>query len=116
MATGIWNTVYLWWAGETEPCYILPSIGGSAIHLAFSPDGTTLLVGSENYVARWRIDGDTPEPIDFLGPHMGDLFDVAFAPDGETMAITSSNGVCMYGRPVWLLRLPSLTHPKESSG
>lgn len=116
MATGIWNTVYLWWAGETEPFYILPSIGGSTIHLAFSPDGTTLLVGSENYVARWRIDGDTPEPIDFLVPHIGAPFDVAFAPDGETIAATSSNGVCI----VWesntgALRFALTNPPQEPS-
>lgn len=93
MATGIWYTTFLWRAGETQPFYILPSTGGSTVNLAFSPDGTTLVTGSENFLARWRVDGETPEPLDFLIPHAGELIDVGFSPDGAMIAATSINEV-----------------------
>ncbi|MBK9053832.1 MAG: protein kinase [Chloroflexi bacterium] len=94
LATGSWETTRLWREGDTDPRYILPNKGGSAVNLAFSPDGTTLIAGSQNHISRWRVDSEPPEPIDFLAAHVGELYDVGFAPDGETLAITTDTGVC----------------------
>ncbi|MCL4868511.1 MAG: protein kinase [Anaerolineae bacterium] len=94
LATGTWETIRLWREGDSVPRYVLPAAGGGAINLAFSPDGTTLLGGSVNHIARWRLDQDPPVSTDFLADHLGDFGGVAFAPDGETIAVTSENGIC----------------------
>lgn len=91
LATGSYDTVALWYEGDTQPRYRFRSEGGSTNNLAFSPDGTILIAGSENHVARWRVDTDPPEPLDVLAAHAGDSRDIAFAPDGQTLAMTTPN-------------------------
>jgi WD40 repeat protein len=61
--------------------------------LAFSPDGSALLVGTAGPRARlWeRVDGSTPT-VHFL-PHNREVSAVAFAPDGRSFLTGSDDGI-----------------------
>ncbi len=57
---------------------------GSALSIAFSPDGTLLAMGDNNYnVQIWRVtDG---QPLMTLQGHKGWVWSIAFSPDGKTL-------------------------------
>ena len=57
---------------------------GSALSIAYSPDGTLLAMGDNNYnVQLWRAtDG---QPLMTLQGHKGWVWSIAFSPDGSTL-------------------------------
>ncbi|MEM6522132.1 MAG: WD40 repeat domain-containing protein, partial [Cyanobacteria bacterium P01_C01_bin.70] len=57
---------------------------GGALSIAYSPDGTLLAMGDNNYnVQLWRaIDG---QPLMTLQGHKGWVWSIAFSPDGKTL-------------------------------
>ena len=84
--------------------------------MAFSPDGKTVLTGSEDKTARlW--DAATGQP---LGPpltHQGPVMAVAFSPDGKTVLTGSDDKTARLwdaatGQPLG----PPLTHQGRGHG
>ena len=59
--------------------------------VAFGPDGTHLVTGSDDRTARvWRADG-TGEPVVLAG-HEGNILSVAFSPEGTHVVTASDDG------------------------
>ena len=76
---------------ETSP-YDLATLsnGGEIFSVVFSPDGTTLAVGtSYNNVGLWDV--ATRAPIAALSGHTDNVYSVSFSPDGTTLASGSGD-------------------------
>jgi WD40 repeat protein len=80
------------WSGEAKaPVSVLPHDGVSR-SVAYSPDGSHLLTGSEDRTAKlWRA--DTGELVGRPMSHGGHVLGVSFSPDGQRVLTGSSDGV-----------------------
>ena len=65
------------------------------LHIALSPDGTTLASAGQEGVGLW--DFETGQQIDRF-PYEGSLREVAFSPDGNTIAAGSHGAVVLWDR------------------
>lgn len=76
-----------------EDTHCLPKHPGQMRSLAFSPDGTLLMVGAFGVVRVWRwVEGDWVHVREY--PYPGGLVDsLAFSPDGELLAVAVENEV-----------------------
>jgi WD40 repeat protein len=67
------------------------SHGGSVTSVAFSPDGLSIVSGSQDGTVRlWKLDG-TPAGFDFMG-NGNPITSVAFSPDGLSIVSGSQDG------------------------
>ena len=78
-------TIYLWDVDTGKQRDILTKPWGLDTSVSFSPDGRTLLIGSQNDTIRlWDI--DTGKQRDILTKPWDLVTSVAFSPDGKTLA------------------------------
>jgi WD40 repeat protein/DNA-binding SARP family transcriptional activator len=88
---------------DTSSLRVVRRIGyrsSSPMGLAFSPDSSTLAVGSccgrsQSYVRLWDVTSGRPETSDLLGIEGTQVWALAFSPDGDTLAgggIVRDNG------------------------
>ena len=63
---------------------------GRISDIAYSPDGTRLVVGSS--IGIWLYDAQTRKELDLITGHTGGVSSVSFSPDGKTLASGSSDG------------------------
>ncbi len=100
LVSGDESGVLRWWEASPERAKRSLEIpGGSANSVAFSPDGSRLLVGGgipspeedAGFVAWYRADSWDPE--DSKVQFTGVVSAVAFAPDGERIAVSSRDGI-----------------------
>ena len=79
---------------------------GAVEAVAFSPDGKTVLTGSDDRTARlW--DAATGRPLGLTLTHQGEVVAVAFSPDGKTVLTGSMDKTARLwdaatGRPLGL--------------
>ncbi|MDV6301071.1 WD40 repeat domain-containing protein [Rhodococcus cerastii] len=81
-------------AAQSVPLLDVPSDGSSytALQLAFSPDGTTLIAGTTGReVLRWAVDGGRLTALPALTGFTSYVNDVAFSGDGVLIAAASSD-------------------------
>lgn len=81
-------------AAPVVPLIDVPSDGSTytALQLAFSPDGSTLIAGTTGReVLRWAVDGGRLSPLPALTGFTSYVNDVAFSGDGVLIAAASSD-------------------------
>ena len=82
----------------------------AVLALAFSPDGRTVLSGSEDTTARlWDVSENELRPAlasPFTGGHTAALRSVAFSPDGQQVATGSDDGTAI----LWDVRTSEMAH------
>ncbi len=76
------HSVHLWDAASGRRLHLLQGHTADVRTVAFSPDGGTILTGSEDFTARlW--DADTGRELHRLSAHRLGVQDVSFSPDGR---------------------------------
>jgi WD40 repeat protein len=104
-AVGAQNTVQLWQLSSAgHPTRVGPPLPGAGpdtsqsyvASSAFSPDGRTLAVGSQNRTVQlWNV-ADPADPVPLGSPLPGrpaqGVNSVAFSPDGRTLAVGGTDG------------------------
>lgn len=92
LATGTFETVTLWDTKTWHPIATLDTVNFES--LAFSPDGSRLLIGGtwpEQRIQVWDI--ETRELIVELSGHKSDVESLAFSPDSRLLASGGFDGV-----------------------
>ncbi|PMD14340.1 WD40 repeat-like protein [Hyaloscypha hepaticicola] len=84
------GTVQVWNLTTGQVTKTLKSRSPLIAGLAFSPDGSSLALGSEqeNTVRLWNL---ATSQVDILSGHLGRITSVAFSPDGNRLASSSSD-------------------------
>jgi WD40 repeat protein/serine/threonine protein kinase len=66
---------------------------GDFLSVAFSPDGTGLMVGTgEGEIWGWSLPSGKPIMQPILGAHSSDVWELVFSPTGDRIATASSDG------------------------
>jgi WD40 repeat protein len=103
VASGSWDGVRLWDAGNGELRTSLTGHTQRVTAVAFSPDGRTLASASaDNTVRLWDLAGGHTRTI--LGGYIDAVTTVAFSPDGRTLATAGWHGSVK----LWDIALPTL--------
>ena len=95
LATGTAKTVTLWRTKTWQPIATLDIVDFES--LAFSPDGSRLLIGGkwpEQRIQVWNV--ETRELIAELSGHKSDVESFAFSPDGRLLASGGFDGVIYF--------------------
>lgn len=91
-----------------------PEVSGrtEAAVLAFSPDGTVLVSGTQGVMRTWSLTGNTQPKLSGVlgGSNTVGLSDVTFGPDGSLMATVADQGTVVWdarnpARPVFRARM-----------
>jgi sugar lactone lactonase YvrE len=78
--------VRVWNVPDGNLRYVLPTLGGKAYALAFSPDGKSLLTAATQGNGDINIwDAETGKPDGALKGHTKALYEVSFGPDSKTL-------------------------------
>jgi RNA polymerase sigma factor (sigma-70 family) len=85
---------------------------GNIVALAFTPDGKTVLVGSQDHTDIYRFDADTGKELPDLTGAPNRIFRLAVSPDGKKLA--SGGDRCRFA--VWDLPQGKLLSPAEEPG
>lgn len=97
------------WSQDVHPLRASCSHQGVVMAVAFSPDGKTVLTGSDDQTARlW--DTATGKPFGPPLQHQGGVRTVAFSPDGETIATGGSDMARLWKTATGKQVGPSLHH------
>ena len=97
------STVLLWNPADPSDPTALPGYDSSVLSLAFSADGTKLVTGGNDQLARvWTMDDIASGPTTLRGHGKG-VRAVAFSPDGRLVATGSEDGQAA----VWDLAHPT---------
>ena len=91
-AGGGWrdDTIRLWHTSTRELKATLTGHTGGIKHIAFSPDGNTLAIGSGGTVKLWEV--PTGEFKAIFAEHGNVNSNIVFSPDGSTLANGSEDG------------------------
>jgi WD40 repeat protein/tetratricopeptide (TPR) repeat protein len=80
------------WRHRVSPLRAILPHPGSVLAVAFSPDGTRMLTGSEDHTARlWARESDTGWRLDKTLKHENRVRAVAFSPDGKRVLTGSED-------------------------
>lgn len=76
-----------------------PYSGVGLLSVAYTPDGTSLILGSEDVRIRARKIGPSPAPFERTDAHRSEIWGLAFSPDGSTLISSADDATIKLWSP-----------------